>query len=110
MEDQCTIRTRLVSDPVSGMGALPFRALEMDRSLGLDLAGRSALGFRAIALWPVGAHRRALGLGPWKLCRAAALRAGSRRVPRHTGDWVEFRGGADSRMVSPRSGRGLLAE
>src|SRR5215472_10551057 len=110
MEDRCAIWARLVSDPVSGVGALPVRALEMDCTLGMDLAGRSALGFCAVALWPVDPHRRALGLDPWRLRRAAALCAGNSRVPWHTGYRVEFGGGADGCMVSPRAGRALLAE
>src|SRR5262249_15693029 len=92
------------------MGALPFRALEMDCAMGVDLAGRPALGLCAVTLWAMDPHRRRLGLGPWKLCRAAALCGGGGRVPWLVGDRSELGGGSDRRMVSPRSGGGFLAE
>src|SRR5450830_1282068 len=45
------------------LGALPLRALGMDRTLGLDLDRRRALGLCPLPLWALGADRAALVLG-----------------------------------------------
>ena len=92
------------------LGALSLRTLELDCAVGLDLARRSALGFCPVALWPVGAHRRPLGLGSRELCCAAALCAGGRGVPRHAGCRAELGGRSHGRVVPARPRRGLLAE
>src|SRR5258707_15896587 len=92
------------------MGALSLRTLELDGALGLDLDRRSALGLCPVALRPVGADRRALGVGPRRLCRAPPLRAGSGCVHWYAWGRLELAGGGCCRLVPARTGRGLLAE
>ena len=49
----------LVSEgPAARLGAVPLRALALDRPVGLDLDRRHALGFRDLAFRPLGQYRR----------------------------------------------------
>ncbi len=60
----CSIRLCLASRRHgTWMGALPLWPLDLGRSLGLDLGGRRAVGFRAISLRTLGTYGKYLGLG-----------------------------------------------
>src|SRR5579872_1467317 len=76
------------------LGSLSRRALGVDRTLGLDLGRRSALGLRSLSLWPVGFVWRTLGLDTGTLGSHAAVCPGTggmgRRSKRRVGVQHEF--------------------
>src|SRR5690348_12912454 len=76
-----------VSDLGAGrLGAVPLRPLGMDRSVGLDLGGRPAVGLRTLPLRPLGLRPQSLGLGAGTVARASGVRAGTGGVRR----WLGF--------------------
>src|SRR5260370_23083823 len=69
------------------LGSLSRRALALDRAVGLDLGGRSALGIRSLPLWALGVLWRPLGLDTRTLWRNPPVRAGAGGVGRWRKRW-----------------------
>ena len=68
-------RRGVVSEgPAARLGAIPIRALALDRPVGMDLDRRYAMGFRDLAFRPLGQYRRVR-------CRGRALGVGPGRAP-----------------------------
>ena len=83
----------------AGMGAVPLRTLVLDRSVGLDVGRRCAVGLCAVSLWSLGVRWRVVGLG---------ARPGARR-PVYAPALVAFVGGANFQIAfrSGPSGGGI---
>ena len=93
------------------LDAVPRRTLGMGRSVGLDLGGRCALGFRRVPLRPLGELERNVGLGAGSRAQPGRLRAGAGRFRRRQ-QLPAFdleRKRRRSRVVPARAARGLPA-
>ncbi len=88
----------LVGSIVDGPGAIPVRSLGVDRSVGVDVDRRCAVGVRAVPLRPLGAPLHGLGVG------AGTHRGASRVRPA----LVAFVGGPEWR-ASIRAGSAPVA-
>ncbi len=84
---QRRVRTRLVPERDGRrLGAVPFRALDLARPLGMDVALLRALGLGAVPLRPLGRRSRTLVLGPSRpQGPLSRLLTGRRRVRRAAG-------------------------
>ncbi len=91
-----------------GLGAVPRGSLGVDRSLGLDVGGRRALGLRAVSLRPLGVLARPLGVGAGPRRGASVLRSRAGclrecRAGRRTGLVPAGAAGAVSPLVPSRT-------
>ena len=59
------------------LGALPHRAMDLGRAMGLDLGRQRAMGLCALALRALGDDRQSLVLGAGRVGSAASLGAGA---------------------------------
>jgi FecR protein len=92
--------------PGSGLGAIPFRTLDLGRSLGLDVGGKRTLGIRSIPLWTLGFRRDRMDMGSGTQRCAAGLCSGIGGL----GWWrarVPLFCGRRSGMVPAGSGRSI---
>ncbi len=104
------LRSCLDSARQRRVGAVPLRSLGLDRSVGLDLDRRCAVGIRAVPLRTLGAPLRRLGLDARTHRRASGVRAGARRVRRRIGmAGVDPRRSGTGGLVPARTARTVRA-
>ena len=92
-------------------GRRTIRALGVDRTMGMDVGGRCAVGMGAVPLWALGICARPVGMvsGPCDRARGVRARARGVRWRRRVGRIGGVRAGGWRRVVPAGPGRGVPA-